>query len=411
MTVCPACQSDFLPVPGEFPQRCPVCRVLVLGAYCELHWIGGGGMGDVYRAREPRMGDRIVAIKIPRTGVDTDSVQRRFEREIMASARLQHENAVRAYYRGEEAGRPYLVMEFVTGTKLSDVIWRDHPLAARRVARIMLGVARGLAHAERLGVVNRDIKPANIFLVRPDDTPKLIDYGLALIKDRQEEVTRHGSLLGTPNYIAPEQFRDPHSVSVLADVYSLGCTAFCCLTGQPPFAGSSEIDETYRLHSSAERPSARTRRPDVPENLDALVRQMMAVEPHQRPTPRQLIRDLEEILPELSDLAPALPHNAAAPIDVVCPSCQTSYHLSFRSAGSRVRCANRLCGAVITVPRPDDLIEPPAGGANPDDRITELHDAGYFADVPPRCSRRPMRIPSTNLRPLSAQPWLRRSPT
>ena len=375
MTVCPACKHGFSPPGGEFPHRCPECRVLVLGPYCELAWIGGGGMGDVYRAREPQMGDRVVAIKIPRIGVDTDLVQRRFEREIAASARLQHENAVRAYYRGEETGRPYLVMEFVSGSKLSDVIWRDHPLAPRRVARIVLGVARGLAHAERLGVVNRDIKPANVFLTRPDEIPKLLDYGLALITDRQEEVTRDGSLLGTPNYTAPEQFRDPHGVSIAADVYSLGCTAYCCLTGHPPFPGKGP-EEIYRLHAGAIRPSVREARPDVPESLDRLIQAMLAVEPQRRPSPQAIVKTLEDLLPQLSDQPPRLPSAAGeAPIDVVCPGCHTCYHLSPATAGQRVRCPNRLCGAVIDVPGPEDLVLSPAAAApNPDDRITQFKE-------------------------------------
>jgi len=374
MTVCPACKHAFSPPAGEFPHRCPECRVLVLGPYCELAWIGGGGMGDVYRAREPQMGDRVVAIKIPRIGVDTELVQRRFEREIAASARLQHENAVRAYYRGEESGRPYLVMEFVSGSKLSEVIWRDHPLAPRRVARIVLGLARGLAHAERLGVVNRDIKPANVFLTRPDEIPKLLDYGLALITDRQEEVTRDGSLLGTPNYTAPEQFRDPHGVSLAADVYSLGCTAYCCLTGHPPFPGKGP-DEVYRLHAGAIRPSVREVRPDVPEAFDRLIQAMLAAEPQRRPSPQVIVKTLEDILPRLSDQAPRLPSAAGQrPIDVVCPGCQACYHLSPATAGQRVRCPNRLCGAVIDVPGGEEAVVSPAAAPNPDDQITNFKE-------------------------------------
>ena len=105
MQRCPACHQDFPTRPGGVvPYRCPHCVKLVLGPYCDLEWIGGGGMADVYRAREPEMGDRIVAIKIPKTDYDADRAKRRFEREIAASGRLEHENAVRAYHRGDAEG-------------------------------------------------------------------------------------------------------------------------------------------------------------------------------------------------------------------------------------------------------------------------------------------------------------------
>jgi len=385
MSLCPACKHDFQAPPGEFPARCPGCGVLVLGPYCDLEWIGGGGMGDVYRAREPQMGDRIVAIKIPQTGADTHSVQRRFEREIVASGRLQHENAVRAYHRGEEAGRPYLVMEFVAGVKLSDLIWREHPLSPRRVGQIVLGLARGLAHAQRQGVVNRDLKPANVLLTPPDDTPKLLDYGLALITDRPEEFTRDGSLLGTPNYIAPEQSRDPHGVTIAADVYSLGCTAYCCLTGHPPFEGRG-ADEVQRLRSASPRPSVREARPDVPAELDELVRAMIAPEPAGRPAPDEIVRTLGALLPRLSDQAPPLSRAAGGtPIDVVCPGCRTRYHLSPAMAGQRVRCPNRVCGTILTVPEPQEALIGPADAAEPaDDGLAEVLEARLLEDdLPP----------------------------
>jgi hypothetical protein len=380
MIRCPACEHEFPPA-GEVPHRCPQCSALVLGGYCDLRWIGGGGMGDVYRAREPRSGDRTVAVKIPRLGTDLQALKRRFEREVSASARLHHENAVRVYDRGEESGRPYLVMEFVRGVKLSDVIWREHPLAPRRAARIVLGVARGLVQAERLGIVNRDVKPANVFLARPDDTPKILDYGLALIVDQEEEMTRDGAVLGTPNYTAPEQLRDPHGVSIAADVYSLGCTAYCTLVGHPPFRGK-DLDETVRLHAEGPRPWVRDARPDVPEELDRLLRSMLAADPHGRPSPQEVVRLLEGMLPRLSEDVPALATAAeASQIDVVCPGCKTCYHLSASTAGQRVKCPNRLCGAILVVPPLEDAAKP-SEPPNPDDRTTDVLEAGAIDNIP-----------------------------
>ena len=152
MTRCSACRREFeVPAGAAIPFDCPHCGSTVLDRYCDLESIGGGGMGDVYQARDPRMGNRSVAIKIPLTGVNPERVRQRFKREITASARLQHENAVRAYDCGEQSGRPYLVMEFVSGHKLSDLVRQEHPLPVRRVARVILGVAKALAHAQCAG--------------------------------------------------------------------------------------------------------------------------------------------------------------------------------------------------------------------------------------------------------------------
>ncbi|HET6883401.1 MAG TPA: serine/threonine-protein kinase, partial [Pirellulales bacterium] len=227
----------------------------MIGRCCDLEWIGGGAMGDVYRGRQADMGNRTVAIKVPKAG--THRIAERFEREINASARLKHENIVCAYDRGEQLGRPFLVMEFVAGRVLRDLVEAEHPLSPRQLARILLGVARGLAHAAQQGIINRDLKPDNIMLASSgDETAKILDYGLALMADVDGpafEVTRSGALLGTPGYLAPEQAADPHNVTIAADVYALGCTGFYSLTKQPPFSASS-LDEMRRCHAERERP-------------------------------------------------------------------------------------------------------------------------------------------------------------
>lgn len=248
-------------------------------------------MGLVYRARRPDMGDRAVAIKIP---FDVDErLRQRFAREIAASARLQHENIVRAFDCGEAAGRPYLVMELVDGASLAEVVEREHPLPVARVVKILRGIAAGLAHAEGQGIVNRDIKPENVLLA-DDDTPKVLDYGLALIRGLEgapDRVTRFGVVLGTAAFMAPEQIRDPHSVDIQADVYALGCTAFCALTRHTPFAG--DASSILRQHGEAERPSVRWMRPDVPGELASFLMQVMAIDPAARPRPRDMVNRLE----------------------------------------------------------------------------------------------------------------------
>ncbi len=369
------------------PYRCPHCVKLVLGPYCDLEWIGGGGMADVYRAREPEMGDRTVAIKIPKTDYDTDRAKRRFEREIAASARLQHENAVRAYHRGDAGGRPYLVMEFVAGRKLSELVRPDSPLSPKRVARILLGIARGLAHSAQRGVVNRDIKPDNVLLAEPDETPKILDYGLALLAAVEEQVTRSGALLGTPNYAAPEQARDPHAVTIAADIYSLGCTAVYCLTSRPPFRGRDVI-EVLRLHAEAPRPSLRAQRPDVSEAFDQLIQSMMAIDPHQRPSPEQVSQALQAMLHELSDeTARPVGRGRGRRVDVECPGCGTLYHLLATSSGKSMRCPNKLCGATFEVPPPPpetpEVVDAEMAGADgPDAGRPELVKAAPADPTP-----------------------------
>ncbi len=397
MIQCRSCNRGFEPPAGsDIPDRCPSCGSLILGPYCDLQWVGGGGMGDVYKAREPEMGDRFVAIKIPRSQTNVGPVWERFEREIHASGRLQHENAVRVYRRDQERERPYLVMEFVSGQKLSDVIRKAQPLACRRVARVLLGIARGLEHGETVGVVNRDIKPENIFLTAPEETAKILDYGLALIAKTEEQVTRHGTILGTPSYTAPEQFLDPHVVTIAADVYSLGCTAYCCLTGKRPFEARTP-DEIWRQHSEAPRPQVRAVRADVPEPFDELIRKMMAIEYDKRPTPRQVVAALQGLIPLLDEHPPWLPGAAdTTRITVCCLGCGDEYYLAATTAGKKMRCANKLCNTVFVVPAPGEPVAPeaeappgPAEGLTailqamaPEPTIDQPVDVGQIADLP-----------------------------
>ncbi len=323
----------------------------MLGRYYDLAEIGGGAMGTVYRAIDPDMGHRTVAIKAPKSA--NGQLQQRFEREIVASARLQHPNIVRALARGEVDGLPYLVMEFVDGQALSEVVRSEHPLAAARVARIVRDVAAGLTHAARPGAVHRDIKPENI-LVDEQGAAKILDYGLALLRDlgdASDQVTRPGVLLGTTGYMAPEQAADSHGVTILADVYALGCTAYFALTRQLPFKGADSI-ATLHMHATEPRPSVRALRPDAPEALDRLIRQMMAVDPAQRPQPREIVQTLEQLLPTLSEAPPVPARTVSGEVEATCPDCGKSHLLHSDAAGRLVFCENQRCGAMFRVESP-----------------------------------------------------------
>ncbi len=359
MTRCPACRQTFEP-PAAVPWICPHCRRKVLGRYRDLEWIGGGAMGEVYRAVQPDMGGRVVAVKIPKS---MDPMLRsRFEREIAASARLEHPNIVRAYDRNEHSGWSYLVMEFVEGKLLAEAVECEHPLPIGRVARLLAGVARGLSHAASRGIVNRDIKPENIQLAAAHDAAKILDFGLARIEDLDGDprrVTHSGTLLGTPAYMAPEQAADPHGVTIAADVYSLGCTLFYALVGRPPFLGTSTA-EVRRQHAMAPRPRASDFRPDVPAELDALLERMMAIDPANRPHPDEVARQLDALGAPISS-AP-VPTAGGRMVDTICPGCGETYHVRAETVGNLMQCPNNLCRRRFTI-MPAGT--PPAAAAGP----------------------------------------------
>lgn len=346
MTRCPACHKTFEP-PAAVPWTCPHCQRKVFGRYQDLEWIGGGAMGDVYRAVQPDMGGRVVAVKIPKS-MDP-MLCSRFEREIAASARLEHPNIVRAYDRNEYSGWSYLVMEFVEGKLLSEVVECEHPLPVGKVARLLAGVARGLSYAGSRGIVNRDIKPENIQLTAEHASAKILDFGLARIVDLDGDpgcVTHSSTVLGTPSYMAPEQAADPHSVTIAADVYSLGCTLFYALVGRPPYLGTN-MAELRRQHATARRPRVSDYRLDAPTELDALLVRMMATDPASRPDPDEVARQLDALsAPATSAHVPA---SCGRMVDTICPGCGETYHVRVETVGNLMQCPNNLCRRRFTI--------------------------------------------------------------
>jgi len=295
---CPSCGTCFEPDNG-IPYLCPECGTSIVGAYCDATRIGGGAMGDVYRARRPDMGDQVVAVKIPKS--HDEQSKRRFDRESAATALLQHESIVRAVDCAQDQGREFLVMEFVDGVLLDQLVQQEHPLPSARVASMLRAIASGLAHAGRRRIVNRDVKPENI-IVGAAGEAKLLDYGLALIGSvdgAADRTTNPGARLGTTAFMAPEQAVDPRDITIQADIYALGCTGFFALTGRPPFQGTTA--EVLDGHARAPRPSVADWRSDVPDGLAELIGQMMSVLPDDRPTPDQVVERLDEQLRHLAE--------------------------------------------------------------------------------------------------------------
>lgn len=250
-----------------------------LGAYVLLEKLGEGGMGAVYKARHVRL-DKIVALKVLSSVRLADrSALARFEREMKAVGKVEHPNVVRAMDAGEVGGTHFLVMEYVQGTDLADMVRRRGPLPIADACELVRQAALGLQEAHEHGMVHRDVKPGNLMLTTRG-VVKVLDLGLALLADGVEEhdLTGTGQVMGTVDYMAPEQCGDSHDVDVRADVYALGATLYRLLTGKPLFDGPKYQTVLAKLTALAtqEPTPVRERRPEVPPGLAVVVARMIA---------------------------------------------------------------------------------------------------------------------------------------
>jgi serine/threonine protein kinase len=271
---------------------------LVLGNYVLLDQLGEGGMGLVFKARHRRMG-RVVALKLiaPSQLKDSETV-RRFQREIEAAAQLEHPNVVRAYDADQAGDVHFFVMEYVEGIDLGKLVRQRGPLPIEEACTYIRQAAQGLQHAHERGLVHRDIKPSNLLLSTRDGVVKLLDLGLARLEPTSEDpaeaptLTRDGALMGTPDFLAPEQARDAHSADIRSDLYSLGCTFYYLLAGKVPFPGGSLAQKIYKQQFAAPVPLAEVR-PDIPASVTAVVYRLMAKQPQDRyQTPAAVIAAL-----------------------------------------------------------------------------------------------------------------------
>jgi serine/threonine protein kinase len=244
--------------------------------------VGSGGIGIVYRARQVRL-DRPVALKIVDAEVAREPVVReRLRREARTLAALDHPNVVPLYEAGEENGTVYVVTRWVDGIELGTLIRRDGRLEAGRAARIAAQVASALEVAHEKGLVHRDVKPSNLILTSEDHV-YLTDFGLTKRAESAPGLTVAAQLLGTIDYVAPEQI-EGHDPDARGDVYGLACVLFEMLTGAPPFSGERGGVAKMWAHINADPPSVRQERPDVPEALEVVIRHALAKTPDARPT-------------------------------------------------------------------------------------------------------------------------------
>jgi serine/threonine protein kinase len=314
-------------------------RGLVLGPYHILAPLGKGGMGTVYLARvargaegeKGRQGEQteggsvpsspcpdVVALKVlsPRRAREEERMLLRFRREMELGKHLEHPNVTRTFDTGEVGGVNYIAMEYVPGQSLRQILAAGGPLAVPDAARIFAAVAAGLQHAHEKGLVHRDLKPANI-MVTPEGQAKILDLGLALLlgetlPDDPSIVGGQGYILGTMDYIAPEQTMNATDVGPWSDVYALGCSLYHALTGVPPFPGGTSKQKRH-WHRTETPPPIDALNPAVPAEFARLVEQLMAKQPADRPASAGAVREL--LLPWAGASAPAvgpatLPHTA-----------------------------------------------------------------------------------------------------
>jgi serine/threonine-protein kinase len=305
---------------------------LVLGQYVLLERLGEGGMGQVFKARHSGLG-RTVALKLVRKDrlANPDAV-RRFYREIQVAARLCHPNVVQSFDADEVDGSYFYIMEYVPGTDLARLVKKQGPLSVADATEYVRQAAVGLQHAHEAGLVHRDIKPGNLLLTTrsgaagrpPEPVIKVLDMGLARLHQPQEgadssgDLTREGVIMGTIDYIAPEQARNAHLVDIRGDLYSLGCTFFFLLSGRPPFPGRNNTEKLLK-HQLEPPPSLSQFRTDVPPAVAGVIGRLLAKRPDDRfETPADLAEALAGALAAPNGL-PAAPAGAAFAVPAALP--------------------------------------------------------------------------------------------
>lgn len=262
-----------------------------IGDYVLLEKIAEGGMGAVFRGRKAS-GGPVVAIKvIPHETARNKLLMKRFEQEFRAAALIDHPNVVRAIDYSGSPPTPFLVMEYVNGSSLGDLVEKKGRLSEGDAIHVLAQVCDGLHAAHKQGLIHRDVKPDNV-LVTADLTAKLTDLGLVRDVESDDNLTRTGKGLGTPHYMAPEQFRNAKHVDVRSDVYSLGATLYMAVTGRVPFDKCSPLD-CWLKKTRDDLPTPRSLVPGLSERVDFTIRRAMRANPGERQTScREFMEDL-----------------------------------------------------------------------------------------------------------------------
>jgi eukaryotic-like serine/threonine-protein kinase len=262
-----------------------------VGNYDLVEKIAEGGMGTVYKAKQRDTGE-VVAIKIVSSHIASNEILlKRFEQEYNVARQLDHPNVVRAIEYGSTGSAPYLVMEFVDGESLGQRIERDGPMPEKEAIKIIAQIAQALHRAHRDKLIHRDVKPDNILMTK-DGQAKLTDLGLVKEVEADLNLTRTGRGLGTPHFMAPEQFKNAKNVDARCDIYSLGATLYMMVTGEMPFRNSGPLDAYLKKIENKFTPP-RGLVPSLSERIDWAIRRAMSADPSDRPaTCREFVEDL-----------------------------------------------------------------------------------------------------------------------
>jgi serine/threonine protein kinase len=281
--------------------------LFTIGQYRILDKLGRGGMGHVYKA-EHRTMSRVVALKVLAPSLmQTDRAQDLFRREVQLVARLVHPNIVTAYDANHVGGRYYLVLEYVNGPNLDQLVRKQGPLPVGQACEYVRQIAIGLQYAHEQGMVHRDIKPANVLIQQTGEgksaqaVVKVSDFGLARLQETSSPgdegmgtiLTKENTVMGTPDFLSPEQARSLHKVDIRSDLYSLGCTFYFLLTGKVPFPGGTTLEKLIR-HSTESPPPAEQLRAGIPAGVAAILNRLLEKDPDARyQTPGELAAALE----------------------------------------------------------------------------------------------------------------------
>lgn len=311
--VCIECHRQFTGIVAACPHdgtllvsvvQDPLIGTILAGNYEIISVLGQGGMGVVYKARYALM-DRIVAIKMLQAQLITDSMSvKRFQHESKAASRINHPNVISVFDFGiSPTGQPYIVMDFLAGTPLSDEIKKEGQIGVERTIKIMAQACDALEHAHRQGVIHRDLKPSNIVLINFDDDKdfvKVVDFGVAklLTGTESQKLTQVGEVCGSPVYMSPEQCKGL-DLDNRSDVYSMAIVVYEALTGRLPILGKTMVETMFEHVSSPPKPIAEAR-PDlyIPERLEAVIMKALSKDPKDRHQSMDALRaDLEIAIP------------------------------------------------------------------------------------------------------------------
>lgn len=317
---------DFVPLPEESPRRFANRLIdagllthlqaglllkgkwrnfIISGKYKLLEHIGTGGMGQVFLCQHTRLNRRVAIKVLPAEKAEERASLERFYREAQAVAALNHPNIVRAHDVDRDGPLHFLVMEYVEGSNLTEIVKRRGPLPIGRALEYIVQAACGLHHAHEASLIHRDVKPANLLVDRMGQV-KVLDLGLArFYSDSSDPLTRRfagRNVIGTADYLAPEQARDSHAADVRSDIYALGGTLYYLLTGQPPFT-TGTIAQKLLQHQNDPVTPIREKRPEVPPAVAAVVERML--EKNQADRFSSCLEVIDALLPFVPDHVPA----------------------------------------------------------------------------------------------------------